>query len=196
MSPRPTFGTAALTAGAGLMLLALTACGGGSTSTAPVATAATAATGVASAEGQGDFAAYRECMAANGVVLPDRGTPPSGMPDGAPSGMPSGAPPSGAPGGGFPGGLPAGVDQETYDAAQAACASQASQMGPGGAGPGAMDATALAAFTTCLADHDVTVPEGDDPLRSLDRSDPVVQSALETCAPLMPATSSQPAAGS
>ncbi len=200
MRARTTFGTAALTAGAGVMLLALTACGGGSTSAAPVATATAAATGAASAQGQGDFAEYRQCMADNGVELPDRGTPPSGMPSGLPSGMPSGlpsgAPPSGAPGGGFPGGLPEGVDQETYDAAQAACADLAPQLGPGGAGPGAMDATALAAFTTCLADHDVTVAEGDDPLASLDRSDPTVQAALETCAPLMPATSSQPAAGS
>jgi hypothetical protein len=195
MRARPTVRTAALATGAGLMLLALTACGGGSTSatsTTAAAVATPAASGEASDTIAGDFAAYRECMADNGVDLPDRGTPPSGMP----SGMPSGAPPSGAPGGGFPGGLPEGVNQETYDAAQAACASLAPQMGPGGAGPGALDATALAAFTSCLTDHDVTVPEGDDPLGSLDRSDPTVQAALETCAPLIPAIGGQPTAGS
>lgn len=182
MRTRPTFGTAALTTGAGLVLLALTACGGGSTSSAPVATA----------EGQGDFAAYRECMADNGVVLPDRGTPPSGMLDGSPSGMPTGTPPSGTPAGGLPGGLPEGVDQDTYDAAQAACASLAPQMRPGVAGPVGADATALAAFTSCLADHDVTVPAGDDPLRSLDSSDPTVKAALETCAPLLPSATNPP----
>jgi hypothetical protein len=186
MRARPTVRTAALATGAGLMLLALTACGG--TSTASSTTRSTTAPGSAAAGAPGDFAAYRDCMAQNGVTLPDMGTPPSGMP----TSMPSGTPPQGGAGG-FPGGLPEGVDQETYDDAQAACASLAPQMGPGGAGPGAVDATALAAFTSCLTDHDVTVPEGgDDPLRGLDRSDPTVQAAFETCAPLMPAAGGQP----
>jgi hypothetical protein len=105
------------------------------------------------------LAAYRQCMAENGVTLPEGpgGTPPSGMPsggpgageegqpgeppEGAPSGMPSdrpsGEPPSGAPGGG----APAGVDSEAFAAAQQACADLAPEGlgGPAGApgqGPG------------------------------------------------------------
>jgi hypothetical protein len=105
--------------------------------------------------------------------------------------MPTGAPPTTGPGGGFPGGfpggLPEGVDQATFDAAQANCASLAPQRGPGnGAGPGNIDATALAAFASCLSDHGVTLASGTDAVRQLDRTDPTVKAAMDICAPLLP----------
>jgi hypothetical protein len=184
--------TTVATATGALLLLALSACGGSAGSTAPstATSAATSSAATSAAEnGPTGFAAYRDCMATNGVTLPDmgRGAPPSGMP----TAMPSGAPPTTAPGGGFPGsfpgGLPEGVDQATFDAAQTACASLAPQRGPGnGADPGNIDATALAAFASCLSDHDVTLAGGADELRQLDRTDPTVKTAMDVCAPLLP----------
>jgi hypothetical protein len=81
--------------------------------------------------------------------------------------------------------LPDGVDQETYDKAQAACASLRPSFGPGGGGP-AFDQTAVAAFKSCLSDHDVVVPKGDNGLQELDRTDAAVKAAMDTCAPLLP----------
>lgn len=189
-------------------LLALTACGGSSsassdgTAAAHSSTASSAASSAGSAPaGAPDFAAFRSCMQDNGVTLPDMGQPPAGAQNGAPpSAMPSGAPPSGAPGaGGFPGGLPDGVDQATYDAATKACADLAPQGGPG-RGAAGIDASALQAFKTCLIDHDVTVPDGDNWIASLDRKDATVAAAMKTCAPLMPtppapAVSASPSSG-
>ncbi len=139
-------------AGGALSLLALAACSsGGSDDTSSSAAASPAASAAAGGGGTGgpggaDFAAYRDCLAQNGVTLPDfggngGGTPPSGMPTGAPpsgmtppSGMPSGGPDGGGPnGGGMQ--LPEGVDQATWDAAQQACASVAPQGGFGGGQP-------------------------------------------------------------
>jgi hypothetical protein len=158
------------------------------------------------AGGNADFEAYRSCLADNGVTLPsggpgngqggpggDGGTPPSGMPSGGPggdggtppSGMPSGGPVNGQ-GGGF---IPDGVDESTWEAAQQACASLAPTGGFGGGGGGQggpADLTALQAYISCLSDHGVTVPEGEDPLRTLDRSDATVSAAMDTCAPLLP----------
>lgn len=178
----------ATTAGA-LLLVTLTACGGNST-TADSSAAAPAATPAASgaAAGPPDFTAYRDCMAQNGVTLPDMGQPPAGgaMPTGAPpSGMPAGAPPSGAAGG--PGGfaLPDGVDQATFDKAQTACASLRPTMG-GGRAPARLDETAVAAFKSCMTDHEVTIPSGDNWMTQLDRTDAKVKAAMDTCAPLLP----------
>jgi hypothetical protein len=128
-------------AGGALSLLALAACssgGSGDTSSSaaasPTASSAAGGSGTAGGGAGADFAAYRDCLAQNGVTLPDfggnggGGVPPSGMPTGAPpSGM---TPPSGMPSGGPNGGgmqLPDGVDQATWDAAQQACASVAPQ---------------------------------------------------------------------
>jgi hypothetical protein len=183
-------------------LLALTACGGSSSATsdgtaaAPSSTAASSAVSAAGSAPAGapDFAAFRSCMEDNGVTLPDMGQPPAGAQNGAPpSGMPAGAPPSGGPGaGGLPGGLPDGVDQATYDAATKACADLAPQGGPGRGATG-IDASALQAFKTCLTDHDVTIPDGDNWIATLDRRDATVAAAMKTCAPLMP-TAPAPAA--
>ena len=200
--------TAQFTAAIAGALLLLSACGGSSSSSSAsdAATAAptTSSSGAAVARGGADMTSYRQCMSDNGVTLPDfavgaNGGPgdfpsgmPSGMPTDRPSGMPSGAPPSGGPAGGFAGALPDGVDQETFDAAQAACASLAPQGGFGQRRPGGgaqIDATALAAYKSCLTDHDVAVPDGDNWMASLDRSDQAVQAEMETCAPLLPSPS-------
>lgn len=187
MPTRPTTRVALSVAGGLAALLTLTACGGESSADAAT-DVATAAAATPAASGARDMTAYRDCMAENGVTIPDMGTPPSGR-----AGAPASAPPSGMPAGGpagMPGGLPDGVDQEAFDAAQAACADLAPAFGPGGAGdPGAsgtVDATALAAFQSCLADNGVSVAEGQDPLKDVDRGDPVVQAAMDTCAPLLP----------
>lgn len=163
-------------------LLALTACStgspaGASTDPTPVMSSPPSA----GASAAPDFAAYRDCMAENGITLPDMGALPTAMP----SAMPSGGP------GTFPGQLPDGVEQETFDAAQAACAELAPTLDPRTAGgPGgsrAVDASALTAFRSCLSDNGVELTADQDPMRDLDRSDPQVKAALDTCAPLFPA---------
>lgn len=189
---RTTSLRALMTAGALLSVLALTACGSSTTagdaSSTAVQAASTAASASAGVGGAAGFTAYRSCMADNGVTLPDMGVRPSG----APSGMPSGNPGAG----GFPGGLPDGVDQATYDAAQAACAALAPQGGPGMAGRPQIDATALAAYKSCLTDHDVTVPDGDNWMAGLDRKDATVAAAMDTCAVLLPVPTASPGTGS
>lgn len=172
---------------AGLLLagaLAVAACGSTAAPSADAGTPSVAATAPATAPGGGDLSAFRSCMAENGVELPDggglAGTRPSGMPTGMPTGMPSGAP-GGRPSGGPPAmGLPDGVTQEQFDAAMTACGSLApAAMGAGGAGDSAM-----AAFTSCLSDHGVSVAEGGRPT-DLDRSDPAVAAAWDVCSPLL-----------
>lgn len=194
---RPTSLRTLLSAAAVLSVLALSACGGsstpGGTSSAAVPAASASATAGAGAGGAADFTAYRSCLADNGVTLPDMGARPSGAPSGMPSGMPSGAP---GGSGGLPGGLPDGVDQATFDAATAACADLAPQGGPGADGGPQIDATALAAYKSCLADHQVTVPDGDGWMAALDRTDATVKAAMDTCAALLPAPTASPAAGS
>ncbi len=177
MNRRPTTRAALSLAGGLAALLTLTACGGDS-----AADAAAEATAAATApSGAPDFTAYRDCLAENGVTLPDMGAPGGERPSAMPSAMPSGGP------GAFPGGLPDGVDQEAFDAAQAACADLAPVGGPGGAGgPVAIDESAVAAFRSCLADNGVEVAESDDPFAGLDRGDPTVTAALDTCSPLLP----------
>jgi hypothetical protein len=195
--------SALLVTGAALVLLAVSACGGsssGSDSTSAVPAPAASGRAVGNGpSGRPDFTAYRDCMAKNGVTLPDfgqRGAPggqgsgaPSSFPTAFPSAFPSGD--AGAPGGqggpGGPGGfaLPDGVDQATFDKAQTACASLQPQIG-NRAGGGQIAATALAAFKSCLSDHSVTVGDSQDWFRQLDRTDPKVAAALKTCAPLLP----------
>lgn len=171
-----------LMAGLASSLLVLSACGGSSDTATPASTAPAAASGAAG-EAPADLEAFRSCLADNGVTLGDGGGIPSGMPSSMPSGMPSGGP---GPGG-MPGGLPEGVDQEAFDAATAACADLAPQGGPGGGARALPDDTALAAYRSCLGDHDVVVGENPQALAELDRSDPAVAAAMETCAPLLPA---------
>ena len=183
MRRRPTM-TNGITAMSAVAMLTLAACSAGSSAGASAdPSPATSALPAAGASGAPDFAAYRDCLAENGVTLPEMGqTVPGGeRPSAMPSALPSGGP------GAFPGGLPDGVDQEAFDAAQDACADLAPVGGPGGAGgPVAIDESAVAAFRSCLSDNGVEVAEDQDPMRELDRTDPVVQTALDTCAPLLP----------
>jgi hypothetical protein len=191
-----------------IALATMAACSsGGSTTAAGTASGSTrpASSGSGSASGQGGqfgaaFQAYTSCLTKNGVTLPSRspGVRPSDFPSGArPSGSRSrGARPSGAPSGGFRGGFggfgttpPAGVDPSTWAKAMAACASvrPSFSTGPGRSG-GAVDATAFAAYVSCLSDHGVKVSgTGFAALRSLNRAAPAVAKALKTCAPLLPA---------
>jgi hypothetical protein len=104
-------------------LLGLAACGTSSdTGTSTAASASTAAPADDGADdddsADADPAAYRSCLEANGVSMPE---PPAG-------GGQAGAPPSGAPAAGGPGGpggaldqAPPGVDDDTWEAAQEAC---------------------------------------------------------------------------
>jgi len=122
-------------------LMGLAACGT-STGTGAASSDSTSASASAGAEptdqngpGSSERAAYRTCLANNGVTLPSRQPRPNGS--GGP-GDGNGAPPSGAPaappnggqgGGGMmrrtPGEAPPGVDATTWAAAQKACASLA-----------------------------------------------------------------------
>ncbi len=192
MRRRMTMTTGLTAMSAVAAVLALTACSAGSSAGGAADPApATSSLPAAAASGAPDFAAYRDCLADNGVTLPEMGAPGGERPSAMPSAMPSGGP------GAFPGALPEGVDQEAFAAAQAACADLAPAGGPGGlggpGGAGSIDESALAAFRSCLSDNGVELAEEQDPLRDLDRSDPAVQSAVDTCAPLLPAPS--PAAG-
>jgi len=143
--------------------------------------------------------AYVDCLRQHGVTI----TLPSGRPTARPSGVrpsgvrPSGVRPSGVRpsgrgfgggGGGFPGfgnEPPSGVDQQTWDAAQQACAAVRPSFGPRAGG------SAMTAYRNCLRDHGVTA--SGDP-RQLSTADPKVAAALQACAPLLPTARPSPSA--
>ena len=106
-----------------------------------------------------------------------------------PTGTNAGPPPTGTNGrrGGF---LPAGVSRATFQKAQQACASKRPQGGFGGGfgnrGGTAPSASALAAFRSCLSSHGVKLASGSRGFGGLDRSDPKVAKALQTCSVLLP----------
>lgn len=181
--PRRAAVTVGPAAGLGALVVAvglLTGCGSSDSGAGPT-------------PGDATFAAYRECLAQHGVVLPDRGSPPPGMPSGAarsamppaagPSGLPTGPPPSGAAG------MPSGIDASAWAAAQEACADLRPTGGPR-SGPGAPDAGALQAYLACLKDHGVTASPG----AAIPSTEPSASAALATCAPLRP-TPGAPGAG-
>jgi len=139
--------------------------------------------------------AYVDCLRQHGVTI----TLPSGRPTARPSGArpsgvrPSGLRPSGRGGGGFGGGgfpgfgnePPSGVDQQTWDAAQQACAAVRPSFGARAGG------SAMTAYRNCLRDHGVTATG--DP-RQLSTADPKVAAALQACAPLLPTARPSPSA--
>jgi hypothetical protein len=60
--------------------------------------------------------------------------------------------------------------------------------GPGGPGGAGVDASAFRAYTSCMADHGVELPEPGEtgaPPVSVDRDDPEFAEAQETCAALL-----------
>lgn len=176
------------------LVVSVAACSGGSD-------ASTATPAGNQGDGQNNaFAAYTQCLQKNGVTI----TMPSGQPRtrpsggaGRPSGFPSGFPrPSGSAGqrggGGFPGGggfmtKPDNVSQDTWDKAQAACASVLPSFGAGRGNRGNNGANA--AYRNCLQQHGVTL--GETPLNT---ADPAVKKAEETCKVLRPTPSATPTA--
>jgi hypothetical protein len=197
----------------------LVACssGGGSSTTSVGASSAAppAASGTPTSSPSGGrggqfgaaFQAYSACLTKNGVTLPSRGagTRPSSFPSGRtrPSSFPSGVRPSGGfrGGGGFGGGFssvaPSGVDPSTYAKALAACASVRPSFTPGagGAGGGNVDASAIAAYISCLNDNGAKITgTGLAALRGLNRTDATIAKALKTCAPLLPTGLGRPTA--
>ncbi|WP_305784747.1 hypothetical protein [Symbioplanes lichenis] len=146
-------------------------------------------------------------MPSGGARVRPSGAPSGGPQGGFPSGGPQGGFPSGQPrpsgsagpggggpgggnrGGGFPGGgmmqKPDNVDQDTWDKAQAACASVRPSFGAGRNGNGGGRNGANAAYTNCLKDHGVTLTDGRQP----DTSDAKVKAAVDTCKALAPAPS-------
>ena len=197
------------------MLLAaavLAACSsGGSTPSAGTSSTGTSSGAAPAAGGPGGafgaaFEKYTTCLSQHGVTLPSRaaGTRPSNFPSGPrPSNFPSGVRPSGGFGGGFGAGggalsstAPSGVSASAWASAQQACASVRPSFTPGaGAGGAGIDATAIAAYLSCLKDHGVKVTgTGLAALRSINRSEPAVAKALTTCQPLLPSrTAATPA---
>lgn len=172
----------------GALLLAACSSGGGSGSTSD-ATSSTGASASSTASGAADMAAYRDCLAKNGVRLPSF-SPGAGRPSGRPSGRPT-------DGSGFRGGFPgtggASADPKTQKAVQA-CESLRPRFNRGSGGA---DSSAFAAFTSCLKDHGVTLPTtspspgapgrrtGGMP-NGLNTSDPKTAKAYATCKPLLP----------
>ncbi len=173
----------------GVLLLA--ACGGGG-SHAGAATNSTSTTPDGRGPGGGfrsALTAFRDCMASQGVTLPQR-TPRSTVPGET---RPSFTPGSGFPGGGgFGGGgfgarfatRPAGlnVSDSKYAAAYNACKSKLPSFN--GNGGGFLNNSAFQAYFSCLKDHGVTIDANN--FRSINRSDPKVQAAMTTCRPLLP----------
>jgi hypothetical protein len=178
-------GFAGLLVASAALVLSVAACGGSDSGSA--------GGGNAGGGGNTAFAAYTACLQKNGVTI----TMPSGgartrPSDGAgrPSGMPRPSGSAGARGGGFPGGggfaKPDGVSQDTWDKAQAACASVRPSFGAGNRGGGN---GANAAYRNCLQQHGVTLGQG-----GLNTTDPAVKKAEETCKVLRPTASATPTA--
>jgi hypothetical protein len=144
------------------------------------------------ADGANGFAAYTQCLARNGVVLPSFTPNPSrsARPGGRPSARPSAGTGNGG-GGGFGGAFgfgnqpPAGVDQATWDKAMQACASVRPSASPGARGG---NNSALIAYRNCLSEHGVTLASGGPGggFGGLNTADPKVAAALSACAPLRP----------
>jgi len=132
-----------------------------------------------------------DCLRQHGVTINVPTARPSGVrPSGVrPSGVrPSGVRPSGRGFGGFPGfgnEPPSGVDQQTWDAAQQACASVRPSFGPRAGG----NNSAIAAYRNCLRDHGVTMAGGPGQLNT---ADPKVAAAMQACAPLLPTARPSP----
>lgn len=148
------------------------------------------------ADGANGLAAYTQCLARNGVVLPSFTPNPSrsARAGGRPSARPSGGTGNGGGGnggGGFGGAFgfgdqaPAGVDQATWTKAMQACASVRPSASPGARGG---NNSAVVAYRNCLTEHGVTLTTGGPGggFGGLNTADPKVAAALAACAPLRP----------
>jgi hypothetical protein len=150
----------------------LGACGSSSDSatSVDVATTVTGAAATASADpaGTGPTSggidaearkAFTDCLKEQGVELPE------GLDANNPLG----------------GGIPEGVDIAALQPAMAACRDKLPAGLPAG-GAGRPD---MAAYTTCLQDNGVTLPDASN-IASFDRSDPAFVDANKVCSPLLP----------
>jgi hypothetical protein len=166
----------------------------------------------AAASQQTGTEAYLTCLGQHGITIPSFNRP-SGGADARPSfsarpsasarpsftarpsgsfgaggGFGGGGGGFGGGGGGFGGGFlgtqaPDGVDQATWAAATAACASLRPTGGPSGGTRGGGQDSATRAYLNCLTQHGVTQSQ------ATNSADPAVAAALSTCAPLRPAPS-------
>lgn len=105
--------------------------------------------------------AFQQCLADQGVELPEAGASPD----------------------------LSGLDPAALQEAMGACGDLAAPEGfpggPGGAGAGAPDPTALKAFAKCLKKRDVKVEPDLASIQQLDRTDPKVTKAFDACAGLI-----------
>jgi hypothetical protein len=178
----------------------------GCSSSSPTAAAAhpsssTSGSAAGSAAGAAQFTAYRNCLSQHGITMPT-GRPGGGGFSRNPSDRPSfSRNPSDRPSGGYKGGGGFGFGgasaNPSAQAALKACASLAPTSGFGGGrggfGGGGAGGTALAAFTSCMKDHGVTVTP--QQLRSITSStDAKTVAALKVCKPLLPAPGGAPGA--
>lgn len=129
------------------LALALAACGSSNSTstktTTVVSDSASASTSPTSpATGSGRFKAFRECLAKNGITLPQRskGQNPGG------------------PGGFLGGGAPSGSNRSQYEAAIKKCGGPAAGHFHRFAGR-PKNAQAFAAFATCMRKNGVALPE-------------------------------------
>jgi hypothetical protein len=129
-----------------LSSLALAACGSSSSSSAKTSASAATAKAAGTAGAPARFAAIRECLQKDGIVLPKR------TPGGRPSGK--GFLPGGAPQ------LPQGVSPQRYQAAIRKCGGLARPIRPGAGARLKSPAFkhALANFAACLRRHGIRVP--------------------------------------
>jgi len=163
----------------GVALLAA-ACGSGGSKAASAVTTTTVA-----GRGAG-LQAFRQCMAARGVNVPQRQRPA-----GAGGGATAGAQPPDT--GAGPGGQgadrfsqpPPGVDPAKYQAALTACRPQLPAAGTGNA----QSRTAFVAYVTCLRNHGVATgdpSQANQALAGVDRNSATFQAADQQCRALLP----------
>ncbi|HMD55987.1 MAG TPA: hypothetical protein VKG82_00800 [Solirubrobacteraceae bacterium] len=176
-----------------VMAVALSACGSSSSKSASAASAtAPSTTGSPTPKSLASrFAALRECLAKNGVTLPQR---PAGQ----------------RPGGGFLGGaggfhLPAGVSRAQYEAALNKCRAGARLSG-GTRGFGRLRSpafrVALRKFAACMRANGVNVSEpntsGSGPVfgtKGLDTTSPQFKVAISKCSSDLRSTYRHPSTG-
>jgi hypothetical protein len=169
-------------------VLVLAACGGSSahassSATTPTTTASNGATNGGS--GRGRLTGFINCMSSHGVTLPQRPRTGTRGTDTPPSTTAGGR--AGGNGNGFGGfanrfrNPPPGVDPTKYQAALNACRST---LPTGGS---RLNNSAFQAYRSCLSDHGVQLPaQGQTTGSTINRNDPKVQTAMKTCAPLLP----------
>ncbi len=141
--------------------LLVTACG-----------SSTGSTGQSGAQAAGT-SAFQQCLRQHGVTVPSA-RPSFG---GAPS--PGASLPAG--GGQFPGGFGNGAGSKAFQACR--------KYAPAGFGrglPGAGGLSAVAAFSSCMKQHGVTLTGGPGALQSLSRASGKVKRAFQACRPLLP----------